>query len=61
VGHLDNHLQLLFDENGQTRIVWIADWAAEALGRMMQEGMKVMKATLDRLAYDRTRAEPTRE
>ena len=50
VGHVDNHLRVLFDENGQTRIVGIADWPAEALGRVMEEGMKVMKATLDRLA-----------
>jgi len=50
VGQVDNHLRVLFDENRQTRIVGIAEWAAEALGRMMEEGMKVMKATLDRLA-----------
>ena len=50
MGHVDNHLRVLFDENGQTRIVGIADWPAEALGRVMEKGMKVMKATLDRLA-----------
>lgn len=50
VGQVDNHLRVLFDENRQTRIVGIAEWSAEALGRMMEEGMKVMKAALGRLA-----------
>jgi hypothetical protein len=40
--------------DGETRLVWIADLlpneAAGPMGQMMEQGMAVMKATLDRLA-----------
>lgn len=40
--------------NGQTKVVWIADLlpneAAGQVGAMMDQGMAVMKETLDRLA-----------
>lgn len=46
----------VFAEGEQTRVVWIADFlpheAAGTIGSMMQEGLRVMKATLDQLPKD---------
>jgi hypothetical protein len=44
--------------DGQTKVVWIADFlpdflpdlAAAAIGAMMDDGMRAMQQTLDRLA-----------
>jgi hypothetical protein len=48
------------DAKGLTKVVWIADLlpdeAAGAVGSMMEQGMAVMKQTLDRLADEATNA-----
>jgi carbon monoxide dehydrogenase subunit G len=56
-GSLSHHnasAQVLANGTGATKIVWIADLlpdeAASAVGAMMEQGMAVMKQTLDRLA-----------
>jgi hypothetical protein len=45
------------NSDGQTKLVWIADLlpneAAGPIGQMMEQGMTVMKATLDRLAEEK--------
>jgi hypothetical protein len=52
--HYNASAQVVADDNGQTKVVWISDLlpndAAEFVAQMMQEGMKVMKPTLDALA-----------
>ena len=56
-GHLTHHnasAQVLENDDGSTRVVWITDLlpddAAESIGSMMEQGLTVMKATLDRLS-----------
>ena len=52
--HHNGSAQVLSDANGLTKVVWIADLlpdgAASAISAMMEQGMAVMKQTLDRLA-----------
>jgi carbon monoxide dehydrogenase subunit G len=52
--HHNGSAQVFSDANGLTKVVWIADLlpdeAASAIGAMMEQGMAVMKQTLDRLA-----------
>jgi hypothetical protein len=54
--HYNASVQVLADA-GQTRVVWIADLlpheAAEGVGLMMEQGMAVMKKTLDALELSR--------
>lgn len=51
--HYNASAQVFANPDGQTRLVWIADLlpneAAGSISRMMEEGMTVMKSTLDRL------------
>jgi carbon monoxide dehydrogenase subunit G len=51
--HYNASVQVFTAAGGQTRVVWIADLlpneAAAGVGRMMEQGMAVMKETLDRL------------
>jgi carbon monoxide dehydrogenase subunit G len=53
LSHHNGAAQVLTDENGRTKVVWVADLlpdgAAAPIGAMMDEGMAVMKKTLDRL------------
>jgi hypothetical protein len=56
-GHLTHYnasAQVFANADNQTSVVWIADLlpneAAGQIGLMMEQGMAVMKATLDRLA-----------
>lgn len=56
-GSLTHHnasAQVFRSDNGQSRVVWIADLlpheAADVIAQMMEQGIKIMKATLDRLA-----------
>lgn len=52
--HHNGSAQVLSDSEGLTRVVWIADFlpdeAAEHMAAMMDQGLAVMKQTLDRLA-----------
>ncbi|HLH95161.1 MAG TPA: SRPBCC family protein [Xanthobacteraceae bacterium] len=52
--HHNASAQVVADANGTTKIVWIADLlpdsAAGVISAMMDQGMTVMKQTLDRLA-----------
>jgi hypothetical protein len=52
--HYNASAQVFVNADNQTNIVWIADLlpneAAGQIGLMMEEGIAVMKATLDRLA-----------
>jgi len=52
--HHNGSAQVVKGEDGQTKVVWIADVlpheAAGPIGQMMEQGMGVMKATLDALA-----------
>jgi hypothetical protein len=52
--HYNASAQVFRNADNQTSIVWIADLlpneAAGQIGLMMEQGMAVMKATLDRLA-----------
>jgi polyketide cyclase/dehydrase/lipid transport protein len=54
LSHYNASAQVFANADGQTKLVWIADLlpneAADAIGQMMEQGMTVMKATLDRLA-----------
>jgi carbon monoxide dehydrogenase subunit G len=54
--HHNGSAQVLLDAGGLTKVVWIADLlpdeAAGPIGAMMEQGMAVMKQTLDRLAAD---------
>jgi hypothetical protein len=49
--HYNASAQVLTGGNGQTKVVWIADFlpneSAEFVWRMMEQGMGVMKTTLD--------------
>jgi Fe-S cluster assembly scaffold protein SufB len=51
--HHNASAQVLTGEGGETRVVWIADLlpneAATVIGPMMEQGMSVMKKTLDAL------------
>ena len=51
--HYNASVQVFANAGGQTRVVWIADLlpheAARDVGLMMEQGMAVMKDTLDRL------------
>ena len=51
--HYNASVQVFANADGQTRVVWIADLlpheAARDVGLMMEQGMAVMKDTLDRL------------
>jgi hypothetical protein len=52
--HHNGSAQVFSDAKGPTKVVWIADLlpdeAAGAVGAMMEQGVAVMKQTLDRLA-----------
>ena len=52
--HYNASAQVLVDAANRTTVVWIADFlpnsAAGQINQMMEQGMTVMKATLDRLA-----------
>src|SRR5215469_9430509 len=52
--HHNGSAQVLKGEDGLTKVVWIADLlpneAAGPVGQMMEQGMAVMKTTLDTLA-----------
>lgn len=52
--HYNASAQVFADDSKQTRVVWIADLlpneAAPSIELMMNEGMAVMKSTLERLA-----------
>ena len=52
--HHNGSAQVLEGEDGQTKVVWIADLlpdeAAGPVGEMMEQGMAAMKAALDALA-----------
>jgi carbon monoxide dehydrogenase subunit G len=54
--HHNGSAQVHRDPGGNSKVVWIADFlpdaAADAIGAMMADGMRVMKQTLDRLADD---------
>jgi hypothetical protein len=52
--HHNGSAQVVEGEDGQTKVVWIADLlpdkASGPVGQMMEQGMAVMRATLDALA-----------
>src|SRR5262245_61074872 len=52
--HYNASAQVFVNADNQTSVVWIADFlpneAAGQIGLMMEQGMAIMKATLDRLA-----------
>ncbi len=52
--HHNGSAQVVPAPGGGSRVVWIADFlpdaAASAIGAMMDEGLRAMKGTLDRLA-----------
>lgn len=54
--HYNASAQVILGEDGQTKVVWIADLlpndAAGTIGHMMEQGIGVMKATLDALAEE---------
>jgi carbon monoxide dehydrogenase subunit G len=58
--HHNASAQVFSDARGLTKVVWIADLlpdaAAGAVGAMMEQGMAVMKQTLDGLADEATKA-----
>jgi hypothetical protein len=58
--HHNGSTQVFPDAKGLTKVVWIADLlpdeAAGAVGAMMEQGMAVMKQTLDRLADEASMA-----
>ncbi|MGB6478229.1 MAG: SRPBCC family protein [Candidatus Sulfotelmatobacter sp.] len=55
--HYNASAQVFADADGQTRLVWIADLlpseVAGSINLMMEEGMRVMKSTLDRLGDEK--------
>jgi len=55
--HHNGSAQVIKGEDNQTKVVWIADVlpdeAAGPVGQMMEQGMSVMKATLDALTESR--------
>ena len=54
--HYNASAQVFADADGQTRLVWIADLlpneVAGSISLMMEEGMTVMKSTLDHLVEE---------
>src|SRR5215469_5371596 len=52
--HHNASAQVFKGDNGQSRIVWIADLlpnkAADVIAQMMEQGINIMKATLDGIA-----------
>ncbi len=56
LSHYNASAQVFQDNAGRTRLVWIADLmpneAADTIEQMMEQGMAVMKATLDHLVGD---------
>ena len=52
--HYNASAQVFVDDDGRTKVVWIADLlpndASDFVAQMMEEGMTVMKKTLDALA-----------
>jgi hypothetical protein len=54
--HYNSSAQVFAEPDGSSKVVWLADVlpheAATAIDRMMTEGAKVMKDTLDRLAEE---------
>ncbi len=63
--HHNGSAQVFSDAQGLTKVAWIADLlpdeAAGAVGAMMEQGMAVMKQTLDRLADKPTMAKGSDE
>jgi hypothetical protein len=59
--HHNGSVQVFAEPDGSARVVWIADLlpdaAAGAIGTMMDQGMAVMKRTLDRLAEEKKEAD----
>ena len=55
----------VFAENGGSRVVWTADFlpneAEPSLAPMLEEGLRVMKATLDASASDDPTSSPRRD
>ena len=55
--HYNSSAQVFANADGQTKLIWIADLlpneAAGSIGRMMEEGITVMKSTLDRLVDEK--------
>ncbi len=55
--HYNASAQVFANPDGQTKVVWIADLlpneAAGSIGLLMEQGMTVMKATLDRIAAEK--------
>lgn len=55
--HYNASAQVFANPDGQTRLVWISDLlpneAAGSISLMMEQGMTVMKATLDRLVDEK--------
>jgi hypothetical protein len=55
--HYNASAQVFENPDGQTRLVWIADLlpneVANSISLMMEEGMTVMKSTLDHLADEK--------
>ena len=55
--HYNASAQVFAADDGQSRVVWIADLlpdaAASAIAAAMEHGLAVMKTTLDRLAEQR--------
>jgi carbon monoxide dehydrogenase subunit G len=55
--HYNASAQVFADAGGQTRLVWIADLLpnelAGSINLMMEEGITVMKSTLDRLVEEK--------
>ena len=60
--HHNGSTQVFSDTKGQTKVVWVADLlpdqAAATVGAMMEQGMAVMKQTLDCLAAERQSQSP---
>jgi len=54
--HHNGSAQVFSDANGLAKVVWIADLlpdeAASAVGAMMEQGLAIMKQTLNRLAAE---------
>lgn len=54
--HYNGSAEVLTAEDGQTKVVWTVDFlpdeAQPFIDSMMEQGMKAMKATLDRLGRD---------
>jgi hypothetical protein len=54
LSHHNGAAQVLAERTGGTTVVWIADFlpdeATDAIAAMMEQGMTIMKQTLDRLA-----------